>query len=253
AADAFAARRIAPYDRYTILHKAAQLVASRKDQIVETIVSESGFTATDAATEVSRTIQTLQVSAEEAKRICGEVIPLDGAPGVTNRIGWTIRVPLGVVCAITPSNSPLNTVAHKVAPALAAGNSVVVKPASATPMTAALLCQLLIEAGTPPGYINLVNGPGGDIGSWLLAEQAIRFYTFTGSTAVGRVIQREAGLRRTQLELGSVSSTIVCNDADIEWAAPRCVSSSFRKAGQVCTSVQRLFVQEGMLDTFVEA
>ena len=252
AAAAFAAKRLTPYERYAILSRAAQLVQERKAEFTETIVAESGFTVSDGEMEVARTTQTLMISAEEAKRIHGEMIPLDGAPGVTNRIGFTIRVPVGVVCAITPFNSPLNTVAHKVAPALAAGNSVVLKPASATPISAVLFCRLLIDAGLPPGYINLVNGTGRDIGAWLLEEEAIRFYTFTGSTAVGRAIQRGAGLRRTQLELGSVSSTIVCDDANLAWAAPRCVNASFRKAGQVCTSVQRLFVQEGILDSFVE-
>jgi succinate-semialdehyde dehydrogenase/glutarate-semialdehyde dehydrogenase len=252
AADAFAARRLPPYERYAILSRAAVLVQERKAELVETIVAESGFTVSDGETEVARTTQTLILSAEEAKRIHGEMVPLDGAPGVTNRIGFTIRVPVGVVCAITPFNSPLNTVAHKVAPALAAGNSVVLKPASTTPISAALFCRLLIDAGLPAGYINLVNGAGRDIGAWLLEEEHVRFYTFTGSTSVGRAIQRGAGLRRTQLELGSVSSTIVCDDANLEWAAPRCVNASFRKAGQVCTSVQRLFVQEGILDRFVE-
>jgi succinate-semialdehyde dehydrogenase/glutarate-semialdehyde dehydrogenase len=180
------------------------------------------------------------------------MVPLDGAPGVTNRIGFTIRVPVGVVCAITPFNSPLNTVAHKIAPALAAGNAVVLKPASATPVTAMLLCQVLLKAGVPNGFINVVNGPGREIGAWLLEEEQIRFYTFTGSTAVGRAIQRGANLRRTQLELGSISSTIVCDDANLAWAVPRCVNASFRKAGQVCTSVQRLFVQRGILDEFVD-
>jgi succinate-semialdehyde dehydrogenase/glutarate-semialdehyde dehydrogenase len=157
-----------------------------------------------------------------------------------------------VVCAITPFNSPLNTVTHKVAPALAAGNAVVLKPASYTPMTAVVLCAILIEAGLPPGYINLVCGSGGDVGNWLLEEQDIRFYTFTGSTDVGKIIQRAAGLRRTQLELGAISATIVCEDADLERAVPKCVSASFRKAGQVCTSVQRLYVHEPILDRFIE-
>jgi succinate-semialdehyde dehydrogenase/glutarate-semialdehyde dehydrogenase len=251
AARAFATRRLAPYERYQILRRASELVAQSSRDLINTIVAETGFTTSDAAAEVSRAEQTLLLSAEEAKRITGEMVPLDGAPGVTNRIGFTIRVPVGVVCAITPFNSPLNTVAHKVAPALAAGNTVVLKPASATPVTAALFCRVLIDAGLPAGHINLVNGAGTDVGTWLLEEPAIRFYTFTGSTAVGRAIQRGAGLRRTQLELGSVSSTIICDDADIEWAVPRCVNASFRKAGQVCTSVQRLFVQEGILDRFV--
>ena len=251
AARAFKMRPLAPYERYTILHRTAEIVQERSAELVESIVAESGFTVTDAGMEVNRSVQTLLLSAEEAKRIHGEMVPLDGAPGITNRIGFTIRVPVGVVCAITPFNSPLNTVTHKLAPALAAGNSVVLKPASSTPVTAALLCRMLIEAGLPPGYISLLNGNGGELGRWLLEEERIKFYAFTGSTAVGRAIQRAAGLRRTQLELGSISSTIVCDDANVEWAAPRCVNASFRKAGQVCTSVQRLFVHENILDDFL--
>lgn len=252
AAHAFATRPIALHERYALLTRAAELVRQRHAAFVESIVGESGFTVTDAATEVSRAIETLTISAEESKRIHGDMIPLEGAPGVTSRLGFTLRVPLGVVCAITPFNSPLNTVVHKVAPALAAGNSVVLKPASSTPMTASLLCDVLIEAGVPAGYINLLNGNGRDIGTWLLEEERIRFYTFTGSTAVGKSIQRAAGLRRTQLELGSISSTIVCDDANLEWAVPRCVNASFRKAGQVCTSVQRLFVQQDILREFTD-
>jgi succinate-semialdehyde dehydrogenase/glutarate-semialdehyde dehydrogenase len=251
AADAFKTHPLAPYQRYTILLRTAELVQAHAAELIESIVAESGFTVSDARTELNRSVQTLILSAEEAKRIRGEMVPLESAPDVRNRIGFTIRLPLGVVCAITPFNSPLNTVTHKVAPALAAGNSVVLKPASATPITAALLCRLLIEAGLPHGYINLLNGNGRDIGRWLLEEEQIRFYTFTGSTEVGRAIQRGAGLRRTQLELGSIASTIVCEDASLEWAVPRCVNASFRKAGQVCTSVQRLLVHADVLDRFL--
>ncbi len=253
AARSFQSRRLSPYERYEILHRASELLHQRKTEFVETIVGESGFTTADAETEVGRAIQTLIISSEEAKRLHGEMVPLDGAPGVTNRLGFTIRVPLGVVCAITPFNSPLNTVTHKVAPALAAGNTVVLKPASTTPLASVALCRLLIDAGLPPGHVNLVVGSGRDVGEWLLADERVRFYTFTGSTAVGRAIQRGAGLRRTQLELGSISSTLVCDDANMDFAVPRCVNASFRKAGQVCTSVQRLFVQSGILDRFVDA
>ena len=249
---AFSSGPLPPYERYRVLQGAAKLVEQNAQELIETIISETGFTRTDAAGEVNRTIQTLLLSADEAKRVCGEMVPLDGAPGVTRRIGFTIRVPVGVVCAITPFNSPLNTVAHKVAPALAAGNTVVLKPASSTPLTATRFCLLLMEAGLPAGYLNLLHGDGADVGHWLMEEQDIRFYTFTGSTAVGRSIQRAAGLRRTQLELGSISGTIVCEDADLDWATPRCISASFRKAGQVCTSVQRLFVHEQILSRFVQ-
>ena len=253
AADAFARNRLTPYARYEILHRAAGLVETRREDLKSTIVAESGFTVSDAEGEIARTIQTLLLCAEEAKRIAGEVVPIDGAPGQENRLAFTLRLPVGVVCAITPFNSPLNTVAHKVGPALAAGNAVVLKPATQTPLTAAILCELLEAAGVPAGYLNLVHGEGPAVGEWLLQEQQIAFYTFTGSTRVGQIIHAAIGLRRSQLELGSISSTVVCEDADLARAIPRCVNASFRKAGQVCTSVQRLYVHRSILDSFVNS
>lgn len=249
---AFASGPLDPYRRYEILRRAADLVEERADALIDGISTETGFTVADGRAEVTRSIQTLLLSAEEAKRIHGEMVPMDGAPGQASRWGFTLRVPLGVVAAITPFNAPLNTVLHKVAPALAAGNSVVLKPASYTPISALRVCEILTDAGLPAGYLNMVTGGGGDVGLWLLEEPDIRFYTFTGSTEVGRVIQRHAGLRRTQLELGNISATIVCEDADLDWATPRCINAAFRKAGQVCTSVQRLYVQAAIAERFTE-
>jgi succinate-semialdehyde dehydrogenase/glutarate-semialdehyde dehydrogenase len=249
---AFERERLTPSRRYEILQRAAALVEARRQAIVAGIVGESGFTVTDADGEVSRTVLTLIACAEEAKRITGEIVPLDGAPGQEQRLGFTIRVPVGVVCAITPFNSPLNTVAHKIGPALAAGNTVVLKPASVTPLSATALCEVLLDAGLPTTHISLLHGRGSTVGMWLLEEPGIAFYTFTGSTDVGKTIQRTVGLRRSQLELGSVSSTIVCQDADLARTAPRCMSAAFRKAGQVCTSVQRLYVERPIVSAFVE-
>ena len=242
---------LAPYRRFEILQRASALVETRRSELLETIVAEAGFTIADATNEITRAIQTLLVSAEEAKRISGEMVPIDGAPGQDHRLAFTIRVPRGVVCAITPFNAPLNTVSHKVAPALAAGNAVVLKPASYTPLTAVRFCEILLEAGLPPGHINLVNGPGGELGRWLAENPDINFYAFTGSTPVGKALHRDAGLRPTSLELGSIAATIVCEDANLDWALPRCIGASFRKAGQVCTSVQRLYVHEEIADRFV--
>ena len=149
------------------------------------------------------------------------MVPIESAPGKAHRLAFTIRVPRGVVCGITSFNSPLNMVAHKVAPALASGNTIVVKPPQATPFSAALLFELLLEAGLPPGRAALVQGPGAEIGRWLIENQDIRFFTFTGSTGVGRWLQRNVGLRPVALELGSMSATIVCADADLERAAAR--------------------------------
>ncbi|MFN0313993.1 MAG: aldehyde dehydrogenase family protein [Burkholderiales bacterium] len=231
-----------PYERARILRDAAEALARRRQAFVDLMVAEVGFTPGDASGELERALDTLQLCSEEAKRITGEMIALDGNPGQHNRIGFTLRTPVGVVCAITPFNSPLNAVLHKVAPALAAGNALILKPSAYTPLTASLLCELFLEAGLPPGLLALVQG-GAEAGHWLLEEQGIDFYTFTGSTRVGKLIQAGAGLRRTQLELGSIACTIVCADADLDHAIPRIARASFRKAGQVCTSIQRLYVE----------
>jgi succinate-semialdehyde dehydrogenase/glutarate-semialdehyde dehydrogenase len=195
----------------------------------------------------------MTVSAEEAKRIHGEVVPVHGAPGAVGRLAFTVRHPLGVVCAITPFNSPLNTVVHKVAPALAAGNAVILKPSSLAPLTSGLLVQILLEAGLPSDLIALVYGGGSTVGQSLLESPVPAFYAFTGSTEVGEHIIRTVGLRKTQLELGSLSSTVICNDASLDRAVAACVGAAFRKAGQVCTSVQRLYVQSGVVRDVEEA
>jgi len=247
----FERERLDPQRRYHILHDTAALIGTRRKDFVERIVAEAGFPISDAETEVSRAIQTFLISAEEAKRLAGEMVPIESAPENAHRLAFTIRVPRGVVCGITSFNSPLNMVAHKVAPALASGNTVVIKPPQPTPFSAALLFELLLEAGLPAGHAALVQGPGAEIGSWLVDNQDIRFFSFTGSTAVGKLLQRSVGLRPTTLELGSISATIVCDDADLQRAAPRCVNSGFRRAGQVCTSLQRLFVQETVVDRFM--
>ncbi len=238
--------------RYQILHETSTLIAAHRAEFVERIVAEAGFPISDADNEVSRAIQTFLASAEEAKRLTGEMVPIEHAPGNAHRLAFTLRVPRGVVCGITSFNSPLNMVAHKVAPALAAGNTVVLKPPSNTPFSATLLFRLLLDAGLPPGHAALVHGPGSEVGQWLVQHPDIRFYTFTGSTAIGKWLQRSVGLRPVALELGSISATIVCDDADLKRAAPRCVSSAFRRAGQVCTSTQRLFVHEAVFDRFLE-
>jgi succinate-semialdehyde dehydrogenase/glutarate-semialdehyde dehydrogenase len=236
--------------RYQILHETAGRLAARRKDFVDRIVAEAGFPVSDADQEVTRAIETFLISAEEAKRLTGEMVPIESAPGNAHRLGFTIRVPRGVVCGITSFNSPLNMVAHKVAPALASGNTVVIKPPQNTPFSAVLLVELLLQAGLPAGHVALVQGPGSEVGPWLVGNPEINFYSFTGSTAVGRSIRQAVGMRPVALELGSISATIVCGDADLERAAPRCVTSGFRRAGQVCTSTQRLFVDESIVDRF---
>ena len=237
------------YRRYEVLTRAAALLQQRGD-VVAAIVDDTGFTVADAEREVGRAVQTLTISGEEAKRIHGEMVPLHGAPGADGRLAFTVRHPVGVVAAITPFNSPLNTVAHKVAPALAAGNGVVLKPAAYTPLSAGVLVEVLLEAGLPPELLAVLNGSGSTVGEWLLQSPVPAFYAFTGSTEVGRHIRAAVGLRKTQLELGSLASTIVCADADLDRAVTACVGAAFRKAGQVCTSIQRLYVERGALDDF---
>jgi acyl-CoA reductase-like NAD-dependent aldehyde dehydrogenase len=247
----FKASTLSPYERYRILLEAARIVESRMPMLIDLMRDEAGFTQADGENEVRRCVQTFELSAEEGKHLAGELVPMQAAAGVKNRMGFTIRVPRGVVCAITPFNSPLNTLAHKVGPAIAGGNSVVIKPSNVTPLSAVELCKVLIDAGLPANLLALVHGSGSSIGRQLLADQRIAFYAFTGSTQVGREIQQAAGLRGMQLELGSIASTIVCADADIGLAIPKILNAGFRKAGQVCTSVQRLFVARGIASTFI--
>jgi acyl-CoA reductase-like NAD-dependent aldehyde dehydrogenase len=248
-AAAQAAMRHTGYERGRVLMAASALMRERRDRFVDTVVADTGFTLTDAEREIDRAIETLQLCGEEAKRITGRMVPVEGGPGVRGRIGFTLRKPLGVVCAITPFNAPVNTVCHKIGPALAAGNGVILKPAPETPLTAALLVELLLDAGVPECLVALLPG-GADVGQALLEHPVPAFYAFTGSTRVGEHIARSVGIRRTQLELGSLASTIVCADAALETAAALCVNAAFRKAGQVCTSVQRLYVQRDVMEEF---
>ncbi len=247
----FEKTRLDPQARYRMLMKAADLIESRRELLARTIVAEAGFPPSDANNEVTRAVQTFIVSAEEGKRLVGEGVPIESAPGHAHRMAFTIRVPRGVVCGITSFNSPLNMAAHKVAPALAAGNTVVLKAPQATPISATLLCQILLDAGVPPTHVNVIQGPGSEVGRWLVENPDIAFFTFTGSTEVGKKIRASVGLRPVALELGSIAATIVCEDADLARAASRCAQSGFRRAGQACTSIQRLYVHEDVVDKFV--
>jgi succinate-semialdehyde dehydrogenase/glutarate-semialdehyde dehydrogenase len=241
-----------PHARAAALRKCAELLDRNRKRFIDHMVAEAGFTVSDATGDLNRTIITLELSAEEATRLVGKQVAFAASPGQHNRIGFTIRVPLGIVCAITPFNSPLNTVAHKVAPSLAGGNAVLLKPAGYTPLSAALLVEALLEAGIAPGFISLIQGRGSVMGNALLKNQDIDFYAFTGSTEVGEVLQQAAGLRKTQLELGSIASTLICDDANLARAIPKVANASFRKAGQICTSIQRLYVQDGIVDQVLE-
>jgi len=239
-----------PQQRYTMLMKTASLVEQHCGELAALITAEGGMPIADATNEVGRAVQTFIVSAEEAKRLTGEMVPIEAAPGQAHRMAFTIRVPRGVVCGITSFNSPLNMVAHKIAPALASGNTVVIKPPDVTPLSATRLFELLLEAGCPAAHINLIHGPGPELGPWLVENPDISFFTFTGGTTVGTWLRERVGLRPVALELGSIAATIVCEDADLARAATRCAASGFRRAGQMCTSTQRLFVQRDVVEPF---
>lgn len=250
AENAFKKVKLEPYRRYEILLKASQLFIENQKQLAEILCEEVGKPYKEAFAEVGRAVQTLILSAEEAKRITGEMVPLQGAPGCGNRWAFTMRMPVGIVCAITPFNFPLNLACHKIGPALAAGNSVIYKPATATPLSAVKLCELFAEAGLPDGYLNLVTGSGTKLGKLLTQEPRIKFYSFTGSPAVGKQLMQDTGFRRVALELGSNSANIVHHDADIQMAAEACARYAFANAGQVCISCQRVYVHRSVYEDF---
>ena len=241
------------YQRYEILTRAVALMRERVDDLGRTITMEEGKIIGEGVGEAERAIQTMTGSAEEAKRMFGEVVPLDGAPTWTGQLGFTLRVPCGVVAAISPFNFPLNLVAHKVGPALAAGNAVIIKPASDTPLSALKLTEILVEAGVPAEAVQCVTGSGGSIGDALVADERVRKVTFTGSKEVGEHICRTAGLKKVTMELGSNSPLIVMPDADMEKVVAGTVASGFSNAGQVCISAQRILTNESVYGDYLDA
>lgn len=245
-------RKMAAHERATILDKMVKLFEERFQEAAEIIALEAGKPITTARGEVARTIQTYKFAAEEAKRIHGETIPLHAAPGGENRIAYTVREPLGVVAAITPFNFPMNLVAHKVGPAIAAGNPVVLKPASQTPLSAFFLARIAEEAGLPKGALNVVTGRGSVIGDALVQHERVSMVTFTGSPAVGIALRNKAGLKRVTLELGSNSAVIVDEGVPLDKMISRCVTGAFAYQGQVCISLQRVYVHENVYEEFVE-
>ena len=201
--------------------------------------------------EAKRGASTFRWASEEAKRTAGEIIEMDADPSGENRFGWTIREPRGVIAAISPFNFPLNLVAHKVAPALAGGNAVVLKPASNTPLTALRLAELLAEAGLPDGMLQVVVGPGRTIGNMMVTDERTNMVSFTGSPPVGRQIASDAGMKMVTLELGNNSATIVDDDANLDLAVQRVVAGGFANSGQICISVQRVVVHQAVYDEFL--
>ena len=240
------------YKRAEILLKTAALLRERSDDLAKTIAAEAGKALKFARAEVERAISTFTIAAEEAKRLHGETIPLDAVPAGEGYFGFWIRRPVGVIAAISPFNFPLNLVAHKVAPALASGNTLVLKPASTTPLAAVKLCQILMEAGLPAGAINLVVGSGGTVGEWLVTDPRVDKITFTGSPDVGRHILSVAGIKKVTLELGNTSPVVVAPDADLDFVAKRCAVGAYYNSGQVCISVQRIYSEKNVYEPFSE-
>ncbi|MBN9653992.1 aldehyde dehydrogenase family protein [Halobacillus sp. GSS1] len=246
-------KKMPAHDRADILLKASKLLEERKDDFAETITKEAGKPLQFSQGEVLRSVQVLRFAAEEAKHIEGKVIPMDAAIGGENRIGFTKRVPLGVVAAITPFNFPLNLTLHKVAPAIAAGNTIVLKPAEKTPVSAYKLVQLLHEAGLPQGALNFLLGTGKEIGDPLVKHDKIHKVTFTGSLPVGRTIRENAGFKKVTLELGSNSPNILFEDADLDYAVSSLVKGAFAFSGQVCISAQRIYVHQNIYERVLRA
>ncbi len=242
----------AAHRRAAVLLETARRIQARREEIAALIAREAGKAWKHADNEVARSIETFTFAGEEAKRIHGETVPMDASAFGENRVGFYVRAPLGVVAAISPFNFPLNLVAHKVGPALAAGNTLVLKPAEETPLTARLLGTCLREAGLPEGAFELVYGDGPTTGDALVRHPGPAKISFTGSPPVGALIMRNAGLKRVTLELGNNSGTIVEPDANLDLAVPRTVVSAFANAGQVCISLQRLYVHRAIADAFLE-
>jgi acyl-CoA reductase-like NAD-dependent aldehyde dehydrogenase len=237
------------HQRGSILNKAASIIASQADEIGRIMARENGKPMKYARGEAMRAVDTFNFAADEARRLHGETIPLDASSGGVGKIGYYVRVPVGVIAAITPFNFPLNLSVHKLAPAIAAGCPVVMKPAPFTPMTVLKLAEIMREAGLPDGAFEVVTG-GAEVGTWLTTDPRIAMISFTGSPAVAQHISKVAGLRRLVLELGGNAATIVDEDANIDAAVTRTVMGSFSYSGQVCISVQRLYVHQKRYEEF---
>lgn len=248
---AAAMRRLSGYARSTLLQKAAQSLQTRQEEFVRTMTAESGKPVTDARREVGRAVQTFSIAAEEAKRIGGEVVPLDWSPGMETYWGVTRRFPIGPILGITPFNFPLNLVVHKVAPALAAGNAILIKPAPQTPLTSLLLGDLLLQAGVPPGGLNVLPCDN-SVAERLVIDPRFKLLSFTGSAPVGWMLKAKCGKKKVVLELGGNAAVIIEPDADLDYVAQRCVTGGFTYAGQTCISVQRIFVHESVVAAFTE-
>src|SRR5437773_8622171 len=238
--------------RAELLDAVAAAIHERADEFARTIAAEAAKPLKTARVEVERAVSTFTFSAVEARKLAGEVVPMDASQAGEGKLGFTLRVPIGVVGAISPLNFPLNLVAHKRAPALAAGCAVVLKPASQTPLSALLLAELEEEAGLPPGWLSVVVGPSAEIGDVLVEDDRVRAITFTGSGEVGWKLRERAPRKRVNLELGNATPVVVTADADLDEAATKLAANAFSFAGQSCISVQRIYVERAAYDGFLE-
>jgi acyl-CoA reductase-like NAD-dependent aldehyde dehydrogenase len=241
------------HKRAEILVRVAGALGRRHDEVARLISDEAGKPMKAARVEAQRAMSTYTFSAVEARRLAGDMVPMNASQAGEGKLAFTLRRPLGVVGAISPFNFPLNLVAHKIAPALAAGCAVVLKPASQTPMSALLLAELEDEAGLPPGWLNVLVGPSSEIGDVLVADERVKVITFTGSSGVGWKIAERSPRKRVKLELGNSTPLIVEADADLDAAVAATAQHGFSFAGQSCISIQRVYVQEGVYDEFVSA
>ena len=241
------------HKRAEILVKVAGLIGRRHEEIARTICEEAGKPIKTARVEASRAMSTYTFAAVEARKLAGEMIPMESAQAGEGKLGFTLRRPIGIVGAISPFNFPCNLVAHKLAPALAAGCPVVLKPASATPLSALLLAELEQEAGLPAGWLNVLVGPASTIGDVLVEDERVKLITFTGSGEVGWGLQQRAARKRVKLELGNSTPAIVAADADLAAAAGKLAGGAFGYSGQTCISVQRIYVERAVYDAFVQA
>jgi acyl-CoA reductase-like NAD-dependent aldehyde dehydrogenase len=252
AAEAALADPLPAHKRAEILVKVAGGIGRRHEEVARTISDEAGKPIKAARVEASRAMSTFTFAAVEARKLAGEMVPMDAAQAGEGKVAFTIRRPIGVVGAISPFNFPCNLVAHKIAPALAAGCPVVLKPASQTPLSALLLAELETEAGLPPGWLNVLAGPASEIGDVLIEDPRVKLITFTGSGPVGWKLQERAPKKRVKLELGNSTPVVVAADADLDRAAEKLAANAFSFAGQSCISVQRIYVQRPALDGFLE-
>jgi acyl-CoA reductase-like NAD-dependent aldehyde dehydrogenase len=253
AATALRDRPFPPWQRAQVLDHAARLLAERSEDFARTIAREAAKPIKTARVEVTRAVSTFTFAAGEARRLTGEMVPIDAAEVGEGRLAFTLRVPVGVVAAISPFNFPLNLVAHKLAPAIAAGCPVVLKPASQTPLSAVALAALLTEeCGLPDGYLHVVTGGGGEVGNALVEHAGVAYVTFTGSSEVGWGIAAKAGRKRVALELGNNSPVIIEADGDWDMAARTIATAGFSHAGQSCVSVQRVYVAAAVAEPFAD-